>query len=90
MLSRQAVSASFPALDGLVGILPDHAPLISQLGKGEVTVRDSDGRHLLVEVAEGTAEVRDNVLTILARHAGKPHEGKGGEQARQEPAPKPH
>ncbi|MFC1660519.1 F0F1 ATP synthase subunit epsilon, partial [Gemmatimonadota bacterium] len=38
VFNGQASSLVAPAWDGMVGILPDHAPLITLLGHGELAV----------------------------------------------------
>ena len=68
---RDAVSVRFPALDGQVGVLADHAPMISLVGTGGMTVSTGPDDGLFVEVAGGFAEVRNNVLTILAERTGR-------------------
>ena len=38
LLAREkAVRAQIPAKDGYIGVLPDHAPLLSELGIGALT-----------------------------------------------------
>jgi F-type H+-transporting ATPase subunit epsilon len=53
-----------PSVDGQVGILPNHAPLMAQLEPGTLEVRQNGGsRHL--SVMDGFMEVMDNNVTIL-------------------------
>ena len=68
---RDAVSVRFPAHDGQVGVWADHAPMISLVGSGGVTVLTGHDERLFVEVSGGFAEVRDNVLTILTEQTGR-------------------
>ena len=70
LLDRPAVSVRYPVDDGLVGILADHAPMITLVGQGALTLRDGEGRVFFVEMTGGFAEVRHNVLTILAEQTG--------------------
>src|ERR1700750_278682 len=58
---------------GYLGILPGHAPLISELAVGEITYRNSSGAHYLA-VAWGFAEVLPEKVTILAETAERPSE----------------
>jgi F-type H+-transporting ATPase subunit epsilon len=74
LLEKPAVSAQFPVHDGLVGILPDHAPMITLVGRGALTLQDDGGRVFFVQMSGGFAEVRQNVLTILADQATGPSE----------------
>ncbi len=57
-----------PGKNGYLGILPGHAPLITELGVGEITYR-ADGMQYHVAVAWGFAEVLPDKVTILAETA---------------------
>jgi F-type H+-transporting ATPase subunit epsilon len=66
--------ASIPAWDGLMGVLPGHAPIVARLGLGElrVDVADSDrskggSRTFLVD--GGFLQVVHDKMTILAEKA---------------------
>jgi F-type H+-transporting ATPase subunit epsilon len=60
-----AEEAQIPGKNGYLGILPGHAPLITELAVGEITYRNaSTTRH--VAVAWGFAEVLPGKVTILA------------------------
>ena len=58
-----------PAYDGLVGILPHHAPFMTILGEGIVNISQSGGETRLT-VAGGFLQVASNVVRIVARRAG--------------------
>ncbi|HEX9292327.1 MAG TPA: ATP synthase F1 subunit epsilon [Gemmatimonadales bacterium] len=58
-----------PAYDGLVGILPHHAPFMTLLGEGIVNISQSGGETRLT-VAGGFLQVASNVVRIVARRAG--------------------
>jgi F-type H+-transporting ATPase subunit epsilon len=60
-----AVEVQIPGLDGYLGVLPGHAPLITELGVGEISYR-SAGTTTRLAVAWGFAEVLPNKVTILA------------------------
>jgi F-type H+-transporting ATPase subunit epsilon len=62
-----------PARNGYIGILPGHAPLITELAVGEITYRNG-GTTAILSVAWGFAEVLPNKVTILAESAEKPEE----------------
>lgn len=57
-----------PGVEGVMGILPHHAPLLSSLQYGIVTVR-KEGREEYFTVAGGVVEVAENEVTILANAA---------------------
>jgi len=54
-----------PGAYGQIGILPDHAALVTTLEPGELEYKQ-DGRTGRFTVGGGFAEVRDNVVTVLA------------------------
>jgi len=60
-----------PAYDGLVGILPRHAPFMTLLGKGIVKLSRS-GETTRLNVAGGFLQVAANVVRIVARSASTP------------------
>jgi F-type H+-transporting ATPase subunit epsilon len=68
-----AEEAQIPGRNGYLGILPGHAPLITELAVGEITYRNSGITHHLA-VAWGFAEVLPDKVTILAETAERPQE----------------
>ena len=54
-----------PGIDGELGILPSHAPLVTGLLPGEIRVV-KDGEESFLAVSGGFLEVNNNVVTILA------------------------
>jgi F-type H+-transporting ATPase subunit epsilon len=64
-----ADSVVAPAYDGLVGILPHHAPFMTLLGEGIVNIRQSGGETRL-QVVRGFLQVASSVVRIVARRAG--------------------
>ncbi len=71
VIDRQAISVVFPASDGLVGVWPNHGAMIALVGEGFLTLRASDERAWFLKMDAGFAEVRDNVLTIMAARTGE-------------------
>ncbi|HVZ61378.1 MAG TPA: F0F1 ATP synthase subunit epsilon [Terriglobales bacterium] len=63
-----AEEVQIPGKNGYLGILPGHAPLISELGVGQISYRKGSVIHYLA-VAWGFAEVLPGKLTILAETA---------------------
>ena len=54
-----------PGIDGELGILPSHAPLLTELKPGEIrVVKDGDDSYMVV--SGGFMEVLGNKITILA------------------------
>ncbi len=62
------------ALDGEMGILADHLPLIASLQEWPVKLKTDDECVRYVSVSGGFMEVRDNRITILATAAELPEE----------------
>jgi F-type H+-transporting ATPase subunit epsilon len=54
-----------PGSEGEMGILPNHAPLLTSLGEGFLRVRHS-GREEVFVISGGVMEVRPTVVTVLA------------------------
>lgn len=63
-----AEEMQIPGKNGYLGILPGHAPLISELAVGEISYRKGNETHY-ISVAWGFAEVLPDKVTILAESA---------------------
>jgi F-type H+-transporting ATPase subunit epsilon len=59
-------SLKFPAIDGLMGVLPRHAPMVAALDAGALTYR-SGTREETLFVAGGFAEVRNNTVRLVTQ-----------------------
>ena len=57
-----------PGFGGELGILPGHAPLMTELGIGELTYHDA-AQGELISVIRGFAEVLPDRVTVLAETA---------------------
>ncbi len=66
ILTIPASEVIVPGSEGYFGVLPGHAPFLTQLGIGEITYKDATGTHYLA-VADGFVEVLPDRVTILAR-----------------------
>jgi len=55
-----------PGTEGYLGILSNHAPLISSLKPGKIEYKDSENKEIVLAVSGGFIEVSDNKATILA------------------------
>lgn len=64
--SGEAVSVSARTLDGDLGILTDHAPLLGVLVDGVVSIKGSDGSNNEFTVSGGFLSVSNNRVSILA------------------------
>lgn len=57
-----------PAFDGEVGVLPHHAPFLTLLGHGRLTIRVRNAeRHL--RVRGGVLQVADDTVRVVAEYA---------------------
>jgi F-type H+-transporting ATPase subunit epsilon len=63
-----------PGIDGQLGILPHHAPLMTILSPGEVVVKYQGKENQFFAVSGGWMEVRPDKVTILARTAERSDE----------------
>ena len=71
---REAVDEiTLPGLDGELGILPDHTPLISQLKTGILSYRQGNDKKQL-HVSGGFAEVLADRVSVLSDVAERPEE----------------
>jgi F-type H+-transporting ATPase subunit epsilon len=66
----EATSLVAPAWDGMVGILPGHAPMIALLGAGPLDIDVPGGGSTRYHVAGGVLKVVENQVTILTEYAG--------------------
>ena len=71
--SGDADAVVAPGMEGQLGILPSHAPLLARLEPGGLMVR-SDGEELDVAVTGGFIEVLANRVMVLADAAEQAHE----------------
>jgi F-type H+-transporting ATPase subunit epsilon len=68
LFEGEASSVTAPAFDGEVGILKDHAPMVTILGTGELRI--GDGAHRF-QVEGGFLQVVDNVVRVVTEKASK-------------------
>lgn len=66
LFNGEAKAVSMPGIDGDLGILDNHAPLITALKAGDVKVTTADGKDQMFALKGGTAEVLNNKVLILA------------------------
>ena len=73
MIAERASEAQIPAKDGYLGVLPGHAPLLSELGVGTLTYT-VDGRSRTIVVSGGFLEDLPHFVRVLANAAELPPE----------------
>ncbi len=68
-----AYEITIPTLDGEIGVLPNHMPLISVASHGAIMVRktpqERDDQRDVFAISGGTIQVEDNTLKILVDEA---------------------
>jgi F-type H+-transporting ATPase subunit epsilon len=70
LFDGQATSVVAPAFDGMVGVLPGHAPFLTLLGSGTLTVSEGGGGTTeRFTVAGGFLQVIGDVVRVVAEHA---------------------
>ncbi|MGB6946830.1 MAG: ATP synthase F1 subunit epsilon [Bryobacteraceae bacterium] len=75
LLAREkAVRSQIPAKDGFIGVLPDHAALLSELGIGALTYTTPEDHRYSIAVCGGFLEIHNNVVRVLTGMAEKGHE----------------
>ena len=61
-----AVSATIPGMAGYLGVWANHAPLVSAVVPGMVTLRiDDAGNTKFLAVGTGFVEISDNVVNLM-------------------------
>ena len=63
-----------PGIEGELGVLPQHAPLMTALAPGELVIRKAGQADVHMAVSGGFMEVRPDRVTILADSAERAEE----------------
>ncbi len=72
--SGEATMVIARTTEGDVGILPNHAPMLSLMVHGIVDVTTTDNETWIAAVDEGFLSVANNRISILSEHAQMSHE----------------
>ena len=72
--SRQLYSGAvqmvtLPGVEGEMGVLAGHAPLLTTLNIGEITLHSADGEAEYIAVSGGVVEVLPDQVIVMARSA---------------------
>ena len=65
----EIVSVVAPGSEGYLGMLANHAPLMTELKIGKIDFRRSDGASDAMAISGGFLEVFENKITVLAESA---------------------
>jgi F-type H+-transporting ATPase subunit epsilon len=74
LVHEAAKSAEIPCEQGYIGVLPGHAPLLGELGIGELTYELLSGSKHSLGVHGGWVEVTGQRVRVLAYNAEHPNE----------------
>lgn len=75
LLAREkAIRSQIPAKDGFIGVLPDHAALVSELGIGALTYTTPEDHRFSIAIRGGFLEINNNIVRVLTDEAEKGHE----------------
>jgi len=61
--------ATFPGIEGEFGVLEGHAPLITNLQPGVITIKKTDGKEEVIAINWGYVEVSPNSINVLVDEA---------------------
>ena len=67
--SGEASMVVAKTVEGEIGILPGHEPILAILASGEVRVSAVDGSHVRLRADDGFLSVEHNRVTIVSRVA---------------------
>jgi F-type H+-transporting ATPase subunit epsilon len=74
LVEEQVSEVQVPALDGFIGVLPGHAPLLSELKPGGVLTYRNGGGEKTLAVYGGFVEVLPDRVRVLADAAERKEE----------------
>ena len=74
LIHERVTEAQIPAANGYLGILPEHSPLLAELGIGELSYVVGSGRRQTIAVEGGWVEVLPDHVRVLATSAEKASE----------------
>lgn len=66
LVDEQVTDVQVPALEGFIGVLPGHAPLLSELMPGGVLSFHAAGKERVLAVCGGFVEVVQDRVRVLA------------------------
>jgi len=67
--SGEAKQLTARTVEGEIGILAGHEPLLAILASGEVRVTAVDGTRITAQADDGFLSVENDVVTVVAREA---------------------
>ncbi len=74
VLKEDVDSVTLPGIEGEMGILPEHVPLLTTLNAGVLSYVNDNGKTQAIAVHWGYAQVEGNNVRVLAELAETAHE----------------
>ena len=74
LFSGDVQMITMPGVEGEMGVLGGHAPLLTTLNLGEIALHRADGETEYIAVSGGVVEVRPDKVIVLARSAERAEE----------------
>lgn len=75
LLRQRVAQVQLPGTNGYLGVLPGHAPLMTEIGIGELSYPDGPGKDSVhMALVRGFAEVLPDRVTVLAETAERAEE----------------
>jgi F-type H+-transporting ATPase subunit epsilon len=74
VVEQEVTSVVAPGVEGYLGVLAGHAPMVAALRPGMVEYLDGIGTRHFVYIGGGFAEIRPDRVTILADEAARANE----------------
>lgn len=68
--NEEADEVIIPTTAGVIGVLPNHAPLVAQIMPGELEIKHN-GKNIPMAVYGGYIEINHNTVSILADYAAR-------------------
>jgi F-type H+-transporting ATPase subunit epsilon len=72
--SGEATVVNARTLDGELGVMAHHTPIMSVLAPGQIDVRTVDDGHWVAAIDGGFISVANNRVSLLCEHAEMSHE----------------
>ncbi len=74
LYSGEVEMITLPGVEGEMGVLAGHAPLLTTLNIGELTLHNADGEPDYIAVSGGVVEVLPDKVIVMARSAERADE----------------
>ncbi|MDE0076358.1 MAG: ATP synthase F1 subunit epsilon [Caldilineaceae bacterium] len=69
LYSGEVEMITMPGVEGEMGVLAGHAPLLTTLNIGELTLHNADGEPEYIAVSGGVVEVLPDKVIVMARRS---------------------